>query len=198
MKIEIITIGDELLKGQIIDTATMELQGDRLRELPGSSCLSESDKRAEQLLGELLREKGLTLATAESCTGGYIAHLITSVPGASDYFMGGVITYDNSIKKKLLQVKKETLEEQGAVSSEVAEQMVRGVAAKMETTCAIAVTGIMGPDGGTGEKPVGTVWIATLRGEELLTRRYRVGHGRAQNIERTASLGITQLLSMLQ
>lgn len=179
-------------------TAAMEQQGKRLRELLGSRCLSESNRMVEQLLGEKLQEKGATLSTAESCTGGYVAHLITSVPGASGYFMGSVVAYDNRIKEKLLQVKKETLEEQGAVSRKVAEQMVRGVAAVTGSTCAIAVTGIMGPDGGTEEKPVGTVWVATLCGERVMAHQYRVGNSRAQNIERTARLAILQLVMMLR
>jgi len=179
-------------------TATMEQQGKHLRELLGSHCLSESNQMVEQLLGELLQEKRFTLSTAESCTGGYIAHLITSVAGASGHFTGSVVAYDNHIKEILLQVEEETLSEKGAVSREVAEQMARGVAAVTGTTCAIAVTGIMGPDGGSEEKPVGTVWVATLCGERLSSREYRVGKSRAQNIERTARLAILQMLMMLQ
>lgn len=179
-------------------TATMEQQEKHLRELLGSHCLSESNQMVEQLLGELLQEKRFTLSTAESCTGGYIAHLITSVAGASGHFTGSVVAYDNHIKEILLQVEEETLSEKGAVSREVAEQMARGVAAVTGTTCAIAVTGIMGPDGGSEEKPVGTVWVATLCGERLSSREYRVGKSRAQNIERTARLAILQMLMMLQ
>jgi len=179
-------------------TATMEQQGKHLRELLGSHCLSESNQMVEQLLGELLQEKRFTLSTAESCTGGYIAHLITSVAGASGHFTGSVVAYDNHIKEILLQVETETLSQKGAVSREVAEQMARGVAAVTGTTCAIAVTGIMGPDGGSEEKPVGTVWVATLCGERLSSREYRVGKSRAQNIERTARLAILQMLMMLQ
>ena len=179
-------------------TATMEQQGKHLRELLGSHCLSESNQMVEQLLGELLQEKRFTLSTAESCTGGYIAHLITSVAGASGHFTGSVVAYDNHIKEILLQVEEETLSQKGAVSREVAEQMARGVAAVTGTTCAIAVTGIMGPDGGSEEKPVGTVWVATLCGERLSSREYRVGKSRAQNIERTTRLAILQMLMMLQ
>jgi nicotinamide-nucleotide amidase len=176
----------------------MERQDRLLRELLGSHCISYSARRAEELLGEMLMERGLTLSTAESCTGGYIAHLITSISGASSWYMGSVVAYDNSIKEKLLQVKKETLATQGAVSREVAEEMVRGVAAATGTSCAIAVTGIMGPDGGSREKPVGSVWVATLCRQELIAHAYIVGNNRAQNIERTAGIAITQLLRMLQ
>lgn len=178
--------------------SAMDLQGCELRRLLGNNCITEGNKKAEELLGELLCGKQLNLSTAESCTGGYIAHLITSIPGASSWYMGSVIAYDNSVKKKLLKVKNETIETYGEVSHEVAEQMVMGVATATETSCAIAVTGIMGPEGGTKEKPVGTVWIATLYREEIITRKYNVGNNRAQNIERTAGIAILQLLRMMQ
>ena len=178
--------------------SAMDQQGNKLRGLLGNSCITEGNRKAEELLGELLREKQLTLATAESCTGGYVAHLITSLPGASSWYMGSVIAYNNSIKEKLLLVKHETLAKHGAVSREVAEQMVRGVAAATGTNCAIAVTGIMGPEGGTKEKPVGTVWIATLCRQQIITQEHRVGSSRAQNIERTAGIAILQLLRMVQ
>lgn len=176
----------------------MDLQGSELRRLLGNNCITEGNKKAEELLGELLSGKQLNLSTAESCTGGYIAHLITSIPGASSWYMGSVIAYDNSVKKKLLKVQNESIEKHGEVSREVAEQMVRGVAVATGTSCAIAVTGIMGPEGGTKEKPVGTVWIATLYREEIKTREYNVGSNRAQNIERTAGVAILQLLRMMQ
>ncbi|QRX63796.1 CinA family nicotinamide mononucleotide deamidase-related protein [Dysgonomonadaceae bacterium zrk40] len=178
--------------------SAMDQQGSKLLGLLGNSCITEGNRKAEELLGELLREKQLTIATAESCTGGYVAHLITSLPGASSWYMGSVIVYNNSIKEKLLLVKQETLAKHGAVSHEVAEQMVRGVAAATGTNCAIAVTGIMGPEGGTKEKPVGTVWIATLCRQQIITHEYRVGSSRAQNIERTAGIAILQLLGMVQ
>lgn len=178
--------------------SAMDQQGSKLLGLLGNSCITEGSRKAEELLGELLREKQLTLATAESCTGGYVAHLITSLPGASSWYMGSVIAYNNNIKEKLLLVKQETLEKHGAVSREVAEQMVKGVTATTGANCAIAVTGIMGPEGGTKEKPVGTVWIATLCRQQIITHEYRVGSNRAQNIERTAGLAILQLLGMVQ
>lgn len=178
--------------------AEMARQGTVLKQLLASSCISESDQKPEELLGEILREKGLMLSTAESCTGGFIAHLITTVPGASAYYKGSVVSYDNQIKEKMLRVKKETIEQVGAVSREVVEQMALHVAEEMDTTCALAVSGIMGPDGGSEEKPVGTVWIATLCGRELLSQEYHVGRGREQNIERTANLAIVQLINMMQ
>jgi len=175
----------------------MKQLGHKLKQLLGEEFVARSEKPIEALLGEKLRKQNLTLSTAESCTGGHIAHRITTVPGASDYFEGSIVSYDNRIKEKLLDVDKNSIEEFGAVSRDVVEQMAINVARKLKTRCSIAVSGIMGPDGGTKEKPVGTVWICTLHENELLSREYQVGSSREENIERTASLAILQLLKML-
>lgn len=175
----------------------MKQLGRKLKQLLGDEFVARSEKTAEALLGEKLRKQNLTVATAESCTGGYIAHRITAVPGASDYFEGSIVSYDNRIKEELLDVDKSSIEKFGVVSSEVVEQMAVNVARKLKTGCSIAVSGIMGPEGGTKEKPVGTVWICTLYENELLSREYRVGSSREENIERTANLAILQLLKML-
>ena len=114
---------------------------------------------AEQL-GRSLKSKGEKIATAESCTGGWIAQIITEVPGSSAWFDRGFVTYSNLAKVQMLAVKPETLEKFGAVSAETAIEMVNGALANSDADCAIAVTGIAGPDGGTSEKPVGTVYIA--------------------------------------
>ena len=111
-------------------------------------------------IGKILVENGLKLATAESCTGGLLGDEITNVPGASKYYLGGVIAYSNDMKMKVLNVKKETLENHGAVSRECAEEMARGVAKLFNADVAIATTGIAGPQGGSKEKPVGLVYIA--------------------------------------
>jgi len=171
--------------------------GRKLKQLLGDEFVARSEKTTEALLGEKLRKQNLTVATAESCTGGYIAHRITAVPGASDYFEGSIVSYDNRIKEELLDVDKKTIERYGVVSCEVVEQMAVNVARKLKTGCSIAVSGIMGPEGGTKEKPVGTVWICTMNENELLSREYRVGSSREENIERTANLAILQLLKML-
>ena len=175
----------------------MKQQGRKLKQLLGDEFVARSEKTTEALLGEKLRKQNLTVATAESCTGGYIAHRITAVPGASDYFEGSIVSYDNRIKEELLDVDKKTIERYGVVSCEVVEQMAVNVARKLKTGCSIAVSGIMGPEGGTKEKPVGTVWICTMNENELLSREYRVGSSREENIERTANLAILQLLKML-
>ena len=113
----------------------------------------------EDMLGKLLKDKGQTLAVAESCTGGMIGHLITNVPGSSAYFSGGVIAYANEVKVEVLGVSPATLETFGAVSKETVQEMAKGIRALLNADVGISVSGIAGPDGGTKEKPVGTVWI---------------------------------------
>ena len=118
-----------------------------------------TSEQTAELLGRLLVSKGHTLATAESCTGGMIGAVLTAIPGSSHWFKGGIIAYDNTIKHSLLDVSEKVLEEYGAVSTQTASDMARGVKKKMNTTCSIAVTGIAGPDGGSNEKPVGLVHL---------------------------------------
>ena len=175
----------------------IESQANILKDKLGDKYVSEGDKMPEEILGDILRKKKLTISTAESCTGGHIAHKLTIVPGASAYFVGSIVAYTNSIKEEWLNVKKSILETKGAVSEEVAEQMVINVAKTLGTDCSIAVSGIMGPVGGTKEKPVGTVWISTMHKGEITSRKYHVGRARRQNIERTANLAILQLLKMI-
>jgi nicotinamide-nucleotide amidase len=142
------------------------------REL-GEVLLGPDGAPLEEVLGRQLREQGRTVAVAESCTGGLICHRLTNISGSSDYFMGGVVTYSNQAKLDLLQVASETLQEKGAVSSETASAMARGVKELFHTDFGLAVTGIAGPSGGTPEKPVGLVFmgLATLNGVE--TRRHQ-------------------------
>jgi nicotinamide-nucleotide amidase len=128
-----------------------------LKELVNEYLVIDEDISFEVLIGRILNERDKSLATAESCTGGYIAHLITSVPGASNYFKGSVVSYDNCIKKNVLKVTEETLQTAGAVSEATVREMLKGVLELMQADYAIAVSGIMGPDGGSPEKPVGTV-----------------------------------------
>jgi len=123
--------------------------------------------RLEFKLKELLIERGLTLSTAESCTGGLVAARIVNVPGSSAYFMGGVVAYDNTVKMKVLNVSPETLLKYGAVSEQTAKEMVIGVKKLMGTECAISTTGIAGPSGGTPEKPVGLTYIGVSVGDRV-------------------------------
>ena len=137
-------------------------------------------------VNEALRERGFTLSTAESCTGGGVAAAVTSVPGSSEIFKGGVVAYANEIKRDVLSVSEESLLTHGAVSEEVVRQMVAGVASLMHTECAIATSGVAGPGGGTPEKPVGTVWTAFLVGGTVTTCKLTLDDcGRAANIEAT-------------
>ncbi len=139
--------------------------------------------RLEEALGIMLKERQLTLATAESCTGGHLAHMITSVPGSSDYFKGSVIAYANEVKMNLLHVKAATLEQHGAVSEATVAEMVKGALSLLKTDLAVAISGIAGPGGGTPEKPIGTVWMAVGNKEKVKTRLIHAGKDRLKNIE---------------
>lgn len=138
------------------------------------------------VLGTILREKGLSIATAESCTGGYLAHLIAAVPGSSDYYLGGTIAYSNEVKINELEVPKNMLDEFGSVSEQVVIQMAKGIKNKLNADIGISLTGILGPKGGTAEKPVGTVWIACVFGENTITQKLQLGDSRDVNIMRSA------------
>ncbi len=153
----------------------------------GEKVFGFGDSSLEKALGAMLLEKGLKLGTAESCTGGNIAHKITSVPGSSAYFMGGVISYTNAVKKTMLNVKDQTLENHGAVSEQTVREMVTGCCEALNVDLAIAVSGIAGPDGGTDELPVGTIFIAAGNADGILTRKLKLGKDRSRNIE-TASI----------
>ncbi len=155
------------------------------------------DKKLEEAIGILLRKNKWTMATAESCTGGYVAHLITSIPGSSAYFLGGVISYENTIKKEVLRVSEETLSTVGAVSEETVIQMANGVKNLMKTDYTVAISGVMGPAGGTEDKPVGTVWIAISGRTETIAKKYHVRFDRQKNIEVTALHALTMLRKMV-
>ena len=126
--------------------------------------MSLQNKFLSRELSEKFWKEGLTLATAESCTAGNIAAVITAIPGSSHFYKGGIIAYSDEVKVNLLDVNPETLEKQGAVSEEVVIEMVKGAMKSMKSDCAVATSGIAGPTGGTPDKPVGTVWIVLLRG----------------------------------
>lgn len=157
-----------------------------LKKLSGNFVTQTDDIPPEVVIGKILRRKNKTIATAESCTGGYIASLITSVPGASDYYPGSIISYSNQIKELLLGVKQSTLKKYGAVSEQVVKEMASGLIKKMKTDYGIAVSGIMGPGGGTPDKPVGTVWMAVASAHKILTKKIFLRFDRHKNIEGTA------------
>ena len=159
---------------------------EKLQELVKEYLVTNEDVGLEVVIGNILKAKGKTMATAESCTGGYIAHLITSVAGSSAYYKGSVVGYAYEVKENVLGVKHETLETVGAVSEETVKEMLNGVIKIMEVDYALAVSGIMGPDGGTEEKPVGTVWIAVGKKEKTETLKLNLRFDRQRNIAMTA------------
>lgn len=152
----------------------------------------------ELSVARLLNERKLTLSTAESCTGGYLAHLITTVPGSSDYFLGGVIAYSNAVKMSQLGVRAETLKQFGAVSEQTVKEMVSGARNVLKTDLALATVGIAGPDGGTPDKPVGTIWLAVGDKTRIVTKRLQLGTDRLQNIQYTALDALDMLRSFLR
>jgi PncC family amidohydrolase len=145
-------------------------------------------------IGQLLLSKGMTLSTAESCTGGLIGHIITSVSGSSAYYKGGVISYSNDIKRDVLGVQESALATYGAVSEVVVRQMASGVRRLMQTECAVATSGVAGPTGGTADKPVGTVWIAVAVGEVVKAKCLHLNGNRESNIRE----GTESVLEMLR
>lgn len=168
-------------------TEEINYQFNLLKQYVSDFLILDDDLPLEAVVGKLLHKQQKTIATAESCTGGYIAHLITSIPGSSNYFKGSIVGYDNSIKHNLLHVSNETLNNAGAVSKETVTQMANHIANMMQTDYAIAVSGIMGPDGGTEEKPVGTVWIAVTNNVTTITKQFHFRFDRIRNIQLTAT-----------
>jgi len=153
--------------------------------------------KLEEEVGELLKSKNLSLSTAESCTGGGVAALVTSVPGSSEYFNGGIVAYSNEVKISLLHVSAETLERYGAVSQETVIEMVKGAMKALKTDCAVATSGIAGPGGGTSEKPVGTVWIAAALKDKVVSECYHFGTEREENIRLAARRALRMLQQLL-
>lgn len=151
----------------------------------------------QRAVGQLFLEKGKTLTTAESCTGGYIAHMITSIPGASAYFNGGTIPYSNELKEKMLGVAPTTLQAHGAVSEATVKEMVTGALALAKTDIALSVSGIAGPGGGTPEKPVGTVWLAIGDQSTTKTIKLELGKDRLKNIQYTAVVALNLMRKFL-
>lgn len=166
---------------------------EELKKVIPENVFGEGKESLEELIGNALREKKQTVSTAESCTGGYIAHLITSISGSSDYFKGSIISYSNEMKQSYLDVKKQDLEQHGAVSQEVVEQMALGAKEKLKTDFAVATSGIAGPNGGTEEKPVGTVWIAVAHPKGVISKRFLFGDNRERNIRKAALSALSML-----
>ncbi len=167
---------------------------EELKRIVPENIIAYEDIKLEELVGKLLKDRHCTVATAESCTGGKVASLITSVSGSSEYYKGSVVSYCNEVKADVLGVSRADLEKYGAVSSTVAEQMASGVRRLLKTDYAVATTGIAGPTGGSEEKPVGTVWIAVATPTKVVSRKYVFGKDRSINIERFAASALSMLI----
>ena len=172
---------------------TINDEFEKLQLLVKEFIVTNEDEPMEKVLGKLLKQKNKTLCTAESCTGGYIAHLITAMPGSSAFYNGSVISYSYKAKEDLLDVKENTLLTHGAVSEEVVLEMAKGALQKIKTDYAIAVSGIMGPDGGLPDKPVGTVWIAAGNSRKITAQKFHFRFDRQRNIQLTAVNALNML-----
>ena len=177
---------------EIVDK-TVNTELEKIKSLIFEYIYGYDNDTLEEIVGELLKESGKTLALAESCTGGYIGHLITRVPGSSNYFKGAIIAYSNEIKIEELGVNANDINLYGAVSSQVVEQMAKGIQQKYHTDFAISTSGIAGPSGGTKEKPVGTIFIAIAAQDKIISEKFLLGDNRERNIQK-ASIAALNLL----
>ena len=191
VKLRLTGIGDEKEKLK----AEVDAYAETLLPLAGEFVYGYGDDPLVIAIGHLLRKQKLTLSVAESCTGGYLSHLITSVPGSSDYFLGSIIPYAYEIKMRQLGVKPETLEQYGAVSEPTIKEMANLVRAKFNTDIGVATSGIAGPGGATPEKPVGTVWIAYSDKYHTVTKKLQLSTDRAINIK-MASAAVLNLIRL--
>jgi nicotinamide-nucleotide amidase len=168
-----------------------------INRLPGY-VIAEVDLSLEKSILDFMAGKNLTLSVAESCTGGFLSQMITQHPGSSAVFLGGAVTYSNNLKQIMLGVFPKTLDQFGAVSEETVVEMATGAVRNYGSNYSIAITGIAGPDGGTPEKPVGTVWIAVASANKTIARKFQFGNRRLQNIERSAISALTMLFKLLK
>lgn len=182
---------------KIINAAILQ-EAEKLKKILGEDIFDEFDLPIEALVGNLLKNKGLSIATAESCTGGTIASRLTSIAGCSEYFKGSVVAYSNEVKKNLLDVSTETLNAHGAVSRETVTEMAKGAMKALKTDCAVATSGIAGPGGGTIDKPVGTVWIAAAYRNKIVTLKQETDKGRELNIERACNNALLLIQKLIK
>jgi nicotinamide-nucleotide amidase len=175
----------------------MDAQIAALLPLINDYIIALEDKPLEAILGELLKLKNATIATAESCTGGRLAAALNALPGSSAYYQGSVVAYANEVKEQVLGVEHDTLMQYGAVSEQTVREMAEGIRRLMHTDYAIATSGIAGPDGGTEDKPVGTVWIAWATPEGIVAERYQFGVARLRE-QITQRAVTTALIRMIQ
>jgi nicotinamide-nucleotide amidase len=169
-----------------------------LQEIIPDLIYGFEQEELEGVIGRMLRDRHLFLSVAESCTGGYLAHRITSIPGSSDYFKGGVIAYSNEIKERLLGVSPQTLAQHGAVSRETVLEMAAGALSVLQTELAISISGIAGPGGGTAEKPVGIIWMAIADKKHAEAKKIQAGKDRLKNIEYAGVQALNLIRKFLQ
>lgn len=160
--------------------------------------MSVETKTLSKEISEIFWREGFTLATAESCTAGNVAAIITAIPGSSRFYKGGIIAYSNEVNVNHLHVNAETLEKYGAVSEETVVEMVKGAMEALDTDYAVATSGIAGPAGGTPEKPVGTIWVAAGSKEKVLTAMLSEDEGREKNIQAATAKTLQLLLELCQ
>ena len=171
------------------DTGLSQLEKE-LRDFLGPFVYATGERGMEEIIGDMLAGKDLTISVAESCTGGLIGDLLTNVPGSSGYFLGGVIVYSNRSKIDLLNVSDETIRDHGAVSDQTVREMAEGVKRLFKSSMGLAVTGIAGPEGGSQEKPVGTVFIGLAAEKDLLSQRYLFHGNRGQIKYNSATMAL--------
>jgi nicotinamide-nucleotide amidase len=191
VKVRLTAIGDS--REQL--TKDLEALTKSIQPFVASYIYGYGEESLEEVIGKILREKKLTLSIAESCTGGYLSHLITSVPGSSDYFLGSMVPYAYEIKMRQLGVKPEVLEKNGAVSEPTIVEMANIVRAKFTTDIGVATSGIAGPGGATPDKPVGLIWIAYSDKHHTVTRKLQLTKDRMINI-RMASVAVLNLIRL--
>ena len=193
VRLRLSAMGNDLneLKKQVQDEI------ERLKQIIPDHIFGFDNETLAEVIGRILIEKGQTLTVAESCTGGYISHLITSVPGSSGWYKGGITAYSNEIKQKMLGVSVDSLQNYGAVSEQVVRQMAEGARKKMDADFAVATSGIAGPTGGTDEKPVGTVWIAVAGPNKTVSERFVFSDNRERNIIRSSQTALQLLRKLL-
>jgi nicotinamide-nucleotide amidase len=184
-------------RGELSVTKALDKVEKAIRRLLGPYIFATGDQSMEMVVGGQLKENKLSISVAESCTGGFIGHRLTNVPGSSDYFQGGILVYSNSAKVDLLGVSLKTLENHGADSDETAWEMAWGVRDRLKTDLGLAVTGIAGPEGGTKEKPVGTIHVGLSTKKETFTGKYRFYGSREQVKINTSTMALDWVRRLL-
>jgi nicotinamide-nucleotide amidase len=193
LKLRLTAFGEDKLS----TAAALSIYFHQMKDLLPDIAVADQDLPMAEILGKILMAQQKTVGTAESCTGGFISHSMTVIPGSSAWYNGSLVTYSNEMKMRLLGVQPATLDKYGAVSEEVVTEMAMGALKQLKTDYIIAVSGIMGPDGGTPEKPVGTVWIAVGSNAGVVTVKRQLIYDRYNNIQMTAAYAMNELRKLI-